>query len=186
MCIQYSNITYPPRPHFSLFTESRLPAPQDSSPRFVSNRTVRTNFFVHLTSQVIAARNRRLKRATLRPLPEDHHLRGGSCLGRVSVTDPVAVPAAAALDSPAAIGRKLLSRYVPYADFDELPDPTRFQLHHDLKGWQESPSRLDFLYKELVRQRNAAVSGVDHVDDEKQPRTYFVCMYMRFASGMWR
>ena len=105
-----------------------------------------------------ARRNERLKHATLRSLPEDHHLQGGSRLGGVSVTDRVAVPEAAVINSPAAIGRQLLSRIVPYADLDELPDLSRFQLHHDLKGWKASPSRLDFLYKELVRQRNAAVS----------------------------
>lgn len=104
-----------------------------------------------------ARRNERLKHAKLRPLPEANHLQGGSRLGRVSVTDPVAVSEAAVANSPAAIGRQLLSRPVPYADFGELPDPSRFQLHHDLQGWKDSPARLDFLYKELVRQRNAAV-----------------------------
>ena len=74
-----------------------------------------------------------------------------------SVTDPAATPPAAALDSPAAIGRRLLSRRVSFASFDALPDPSRFQLHHDLAGWKKSSSRLDFLYKELIRQRNAAV-----------------------------
>lgn len=112
-------------------------------------------------TQLTARRNQRLKHATLRPLLKGHHLGGGSRLGEVSVTDPVAIPEAAVINSPAAIGRQLLSRLVPYADFDELPDPSRFQLHHDLKGWKNSPSRLDFLYKELVRQRNAAVSLLD-------------------------
>lgn len=107
--------------------------------------------------QVTAKRNHRLKHAKLRPLPEKHFLQGGSRSGAVSVTEPVAVPPTAALDSPAAIGRQLLSRHVSYADFDSLPDPSRFQLHQDLKGWKSSPARLDFLYKELVRQRNAAV-----------------------------
>lgn len=110
-----------------------------------------------LLPQVIAKRNHRLKHAKLRPLPDQHFLQGGSRSGAASVTEPVAVPATAALDSPAAIGRQLLSRHIAYADFDSLPDPTRFQLHQDLKGWKSSPSRLDFLYKELVRQRNAAV-----------------------------
>lgn len=73
------------------------------------------------------------------------------------MTDAVKVPPAAALDSPAAIGRQLLSRRVSYASLDALPDPSRFQLHHDLSGWMDSASRLDFLYKELIRQRNAAV-----------------------------
>lgn len=102
-------------------------------------------------------RNERLKHAKLRPLPEKHFLQGGSRLGAASVTEPVSVPPSAALDSPAAIGRQLLSRRIAYANFDSLPDPSRFQLHHDLKGWRGCPSRLDFLYKELVRQRNAAV-----------------------------
>eukprot|EP00752_Nemacystus_decipiens_P010845 g9643.t1 len=117
--------------------------------------------------KVIARRNERLKHATLRPQPKDHHLLGGSRMGEVSVTDPVAFPEAAVINSPAAIGRQLLSRLVPYADFDELPDPSRFQLHHDLKGWKDSPSRLDFLYKELVRQRNAAVYELQALDREE-------------------
>lgn len=104
-----------------------------------------------------ARRNERLKHAALRPLPADHHVLGGSLLGGVSVTDPAAASEAAAANAPAAIGRQLLSRPVAYADFDELPDPSRFQLHQDLRGWKDSPSRLDFLHKELVRQRNAAV-----------------------------
>ncbi|CAN0333308.1 unnamed protein product [Pylaiella littoralis] len=116
---------------------------------------------------VIAKRNHRLKHAKLRPLPDQHFLQGGSRSGAASVTEPVAVPATAALDSPAAIGRQLLSRHIAYADFDSLPDPTRFQLHQDLKGWKSSPSRLDFLYKELVRQRNAAIYELQALDKEE-------------------
>ncbi|CAN0525424.1 unnamed protein product [Ectocarpus sp. 12 AP-2014] len=114
-----------------------------------------------------AMRNERLKHATLRPLPDNHFLQGGSRLGAASVTEPVSVPPSAALDSSAAIGRQLLSRRIAYANFDSLPDPSRFQLHHDLKGWRESPSRLDFLYKELVRQRNAAIYELQALDREE-------------------
>ncbi|CBN77483.1 expressed unknown protein [Ectocarpus siliculosus] len=114
-----------------------------------------------------AMRNERLKHATLRPLRDNHFLQGGSRLGAASVTEPVSVPPSAALDSPAAIGRQLLSRRIAYANFDSLPDPSRFQLHHDLKGWRESPSRLDFLYKELVRQRNAAIYELQALDREE-------------------
>ncbi|CAM9432054.1 unnamed protein product, partial [Choristocarpus tenellus] len=55
-------------------------------------------------------------------------------------------------------GSELHKRYIQYADISALPDPTEFQLHQDLQGWHHSSARLDFLHKELVRQRNTAVS----------------------------
>ncbi|CAN0363298.1 unnamed protein product, partial [Laminaria digitata] len=112
--------------------------------------------------QTNALRNERLDSATLRPSPEERRkllLEGSHPRGGGSASDGLAVvPSTAA--SSTAIGRKLLTRRVAYANFDALPDPDQFQLHPDLLGWKDSPSRLDFLYKELVRQRNAAVSFV--------------------------
>lgn len=93
----------------------------------------------------MAVRNARMDRATLRPI--DPEVDGQA-------------PVANGRDGGAyreAVGRQILARRVPYADLTQLPDPLKFQLHEDLDGWLDTPSRLDFLYKELVRQRNTAV-----------------------------
>lgn len=149
----------------------------------------------------MALRNERLDAATLRPTPEERrkmlleeasssHGRGGgeAASDATAIAVPssasVAVAAAAAAGvtttnpshSWTAIGRKLLTRRVAYASFDKLPDPGQFQLHPDLKGWKDSPSRLDFLYKELVRQRNAAVRYCS----EPQLIVSFVESFIRF------
>lgn len=114
-----------------------------------------------------ALRNARLDKATLRPIverPSDLQRASRSLSTAAAAAAAVAADAAAqsgyssSVDGASAVGRQLLGRRVPYADFDALPDPQAFQLHRDLLGWMGSPSRLDFLYKELVRQRNAAVS----------------------------
>lgn len=98
--------------------------------------------------QAAALRNERLETATLLPKAK----RRCTVPGTSSVSGPI-LPS----ESSADVGRQLLSRPVCYADFGDLPDPRLFQLHDDLKGWLCSPSRLDFLHKELIRQRNAAV-----------------------------
>lgn len=142
--------------------EPKSPQPPPSSRAFATI-TPHPSPLPNTAAQVAALRNKRLDSATMRPLPERSSvLEGGSYLS-VAVAAGAAggggAPplATATLDFSNTIGRQLLGRRTCFADFDALPDPTQFQLHNDLKGWMSSSSRLDFLYKELVRQRNAAV-----------------------------
>lgn len=90
--------------------------------------------YIHAYVQSAVKRNERLKDASLSTPPDNRCLQGGSRAGAASATRPTAVSAAGS-NSPAAIGRKLLSRPVTYASMDALPDPAMFELHEVFEGW---------------------------------------------------
>lgn len=149
------------RPFFLCFTDTSESALASTirDTTLVCFRSVGPDALFCRITQLTALRNARQDHATLRPIANRPSVpQGASRSLSAAAVAAAAKSGSLSLDGASAIGRQLLGRRVPYADFDALPDPQAFQLHRDLQGWTGSPSRLDFLYKELVRQRNAAVS----------------------------
>lgn len=111
-------------------------------------------------AQVTALRNARLSSATVRTT--DAEARAAIQASAMALGAALPLGVQGEMDDgkmayAATVTRQMLQRRIAYADYSALPNARKFQLHQDLQGWMSSPSRLDFLYKELIRQRNTAV-----------------------------